>query len=500
MPDTSPSPDVYPAWLFHALPANAVVDPKFNQQVASFCTELPKSLSQLNIFLREAEMQASLEPALNIVAKALWEIFPKITQSDSNTKSSYTSLVINFMTNEFVARVCRAFAKDANEYLRQLVAGAIASGRIHEVALPARKNQPWTPLGWLKGTTNVPLGRHKTGKKAVKKLGLPHFNNLAELREALGISSPEQLGYFLLATDAKNGPYHTFTIPKRNGQSRIICAPKAQLKWVQRRIYEKILLKLPAHHAAHGFIVGRSTATNAEQHLGAEMVLKFDLKDFFPTIHFYRVLGLFTSLGYPAGNAKFKTNDQETQRIAPVLARLCCYTPDPETWGTSYMPQGAATSPAISNLVCRCLDSRLTGLAKNVGGVYTRYADDLTFSFREKQPEVGRFRWWVDQICQQEGFAVNQSKFRVVRRSQRQMVTGIVVNDSLRIPREDRRRFRAILFNCERDGIASQSRGRPGFASYLRGFASYVNMVHPEEGAELLTQVSKLLGENEAEA
>ncbi len=500
MPGSSPSADAPPAWLFHTLPANAVVDPKFNQQVAQICAELPKSLRHLNSVLGQGEMQASLEPALNIVAEALWKLYPRISDADADIKYQYALVVINFMTNEFVARVCRAFAKDADVGIRRLVASAIASGRIHEVALPAKKNQPWTPLGWLKGTTNVQLARHKTGKKIVQEFGLPHFKNLAELRDALGIVSPEQLGYFLLATDAKNGPYHTFTIPKRNGQSRTICAPKPQLKWVQRRIYEKILLNIPAHDAAHGFIVGRSTRTNAEQHLGAEVVIKFDLKDFFPTIHLYRVLGLFTSLGYPAGNAKFNNDDDETKRIAPVLARLCCYTADPKAWGTSYMPQGAATSPAISNLVCRGLDSRLTGLAKNVGGNYTRYADDLTFSFREKQPEVGRFRWWVDQICQQEGFAVNQSKFRVIRKSQRQMVTGIVVNDSLRIPREDRRRFRAILFNCVRDGVASQSRGRPGFASYLRGFASYVNMVHPEEGAELLMQVNTLLGTNDADA
>src|SRR5204863_1160144 len=123
-------------------------------------------------------------------------------------------------------------------------------------------------------------------------------------------------------------------------------------------------------------------------------------------------------------------------------------------------------------LVCRRLDARLEGLARRNKGVFTRYADDLTFSFKDPKLELGRFRWWVDQVCQQEGFVVNQAKYRVIRDSQRQLVTGIVVNDELRIPREDRRNFRALLHNCRRHGLASQARGRTDLAAYLRGFAS----------------------------
>jgi retron-type reverse transcriptase len=185
--------------------------------------------------------------------------------------------------------------------------------------------------------------------------------------------------------------------------------------------------------------------------------------------------------------------------VAPTLARLCCYTPESKAWDGVILPQGAPTSPAISNLVCRRLDARLEGLAHRNQGVYTRYADDLTFSFKDPSLALGRFRWWVDQICHQEGFLVNQAKFRVIRASQRQLVTGIVVNDELRIPREERRRFRAVLHNCRRHGLASQARGREDFGAYLRGFASYVQMVYPEEGAELHRQIDELLGP-EAEA
>jgi retron-type reverse transcriptase len=263
--------------------------------------------------------------------------------------------------------------------------------------------------------------------------------------------------------------------------------------WVQRRILENILAKVPAHDAAHGFIPGRSTVTNARQHLGAELLVKFDLRDFFPTIHYYRVLGLFARLGYAVDDARFGTED-DSRRVAPTLARLCSYTPDPSVWHLAHCPQGAPTSPAISNLVCRRLDARLAGLAKRQWGTYTRYADDLTFSFKEDKVDLGRFRWWVDQVCQQEGFAVHQGKFHVIRAAQRQVVTGIVVNDVLRVPRGERRRFRAILHNCKKHGIQSQARGRANFAGWLRGYASYLHMVHPEEGTELLREVNELLG------
>ena len=114
---------------------------------------------------------------------------------------------------------------------------------------------------------------------------------------------------------------------------------------------------------------------------------------------------------------------------------------------------------------------------------------------------MGRFRWWVDQVCHQEGFFVNQRKFRVIRASQRQVVTGIVVNDELRVPRPERRRFRAILHNCRKFGVDSQARGHPRFADYLRGLASYIHMVHPEEGVELLREIEELLGsEREGQA
>jgi hypothetical protein len=396
-------------------------------------------------------------------------------------------------TEAALARLLRGVIKDPIGQIRRHARRIMRIARVREVALPAKPGNNWDQTGWLAGTDNGPLSRHRRGPRIRARLGIPAIADLARLRELLGIRSAKQLGWMLLATDSGDGPYTRFTIPKRDGSERAICAPKPQLLWVQRQILGQILAKIPAHESAHGFVEGRSTVTNARPHLGSKLLVKFDLRDFFPTIHYYRVLGLFTRLGYPLDDARFGTEDDST-RVAATLARLCCYTPQSHVWHLGHCPQGAPTSPAISNLVCRRLDARLLGLANRNGGVYTRYADDLTFSFKEDKLDLGRFRWWVDQVCHQEGFIVHQDKFRVIRAAQRQVVTGIVVNDVLRVPRNERRRFRAILHNCRTQGVESQAKGRTNFTAWLRGYASYIHMVHPEEGVELLRQVDELLG------
>jgi RNA-directed DNA polymerase len=490
-----------PSWLLRPLPVNAADDDKLNAKIDEAAKGLPRNLHQLINLLNGVRMFREFDGAVNRACVHVWREREKFLSSeDEGTRRALLHFAREYMVEAAQARIFRRMVKDPSPRLREAAQQYVQKAQFREVALPAKADGPWDTTGWFKGIEGAPIRRHKQGRRIQEQHGVPPLANIEKLRELLQIRSPAQLGFFLLAThdDEDEGPYVQFTIPKRDGSPRVICAPKPQLRWVQRRILTEILDKVPAHDAAHGFIVGRSTVTNAEPHVGAEVVLKFDLKDFFPTIHYYRVVGLFASLGYPVENCRFSTDD-ESKAIAPTLARLCCYSPDHRKWGNALMPQGAPTSPALSNLCCRRLDARLTGLAQRNQGVYTRYADDLTFSFRKDVPNLGRFRWWVDQICHQEGFLVNQEKFRVIRASQRQVVTGIVVNEELRIPRDARRRFRAILHNCKKHGVASQARQHPRFEGYLRGFASYINMVHPEEGAELLRQVEELLGSEKSE-
>lgn len=483
-----------PVWLLRPLPINAAVDDQLNERIDGVCAKLPGSIAKLDEALNEVRVYTEYDAVANRACACVWEVLDRFyTSAEPDLRLGLLTFARNHMVDQAQARILRRLVKDPVAQVRAKARQRLKRSEIKEVALPLEPEGDWSPTGWLKGAQPASLSRHKQGRRVQAGHGLPELSTVQELRELLGIRSERQLGYFLLASDHDDGPYTRFTIPKRDGGERVICAPKGQLRWVQRQILDRILAKVSVHDAAHGFVPGRSTVTNAARHRGAALLLKFDLTDFFPTIHYYRVVGLFARLGYVVGDARFQSKDQATQ-LAPTLARLCCYTTDPHKWGNAVLPQGAPTSPAISNLVCRRLDARLHGLAKRNGGTYTRYADDLTFSFKKQDINLGRFRWWVDQVCHQEGFFVNQSKFRIIRASQRQLVTGVVVNDQLRVPRDARRRFRAILFNCRTHGIESQARGHPRFAAYLRGFASYVNMVHPEEGADLLRAVEELIG------
>src|SRR4051794_23800368 len=454
-----------PAWLLLPLPANAETDAKLLKTVEQYCAELAESDKPFTVFnklqraLEGVRALASYEPAVNRASTLIWEQFEALlSHPDGQVRLAFAKYAREHMTPRALARVLRRLAKDPDMSVRRNVGYLLQRAKIQEVALPAKKDGDWNTTGWALTEKQSKITRHKTGKRVLERTGVPPVGDLAALRTLLNIKSPKQLGFFLLASDFKNGPYTTHTIEKRSGGERLICAPKKQLKWVQKQILKHILSKVPPHPAAHGFVTGRSTVSNASPHVGAELVVKFDLKDFFPTVHYFRVMGLFASLGYPLGNCMFGTDDESNQ-IAPVLARLCCYTPNPKLWGSATLPQGAPTSPAVSNLVCRRLDARLQGLAEANKGVYTRYADDLTFSFKiAKGLNLGRFRWWVDQVCQQEGFTVNQQKFRVIRDSQRQVVTGIVVNEAVHVPRELRRELRAIIHNCEKNGVEAEAK------------------------------------------
>jgi hypothetical protein len=218
--------------------------------------------------------------------------------------------------------------------------------------------------------------------------------------------------------------------------------------------------------------------------VGARIVVKMDLVDFFPTIHFGRLAGLFEHHG--AGG--------EAARTLAAIVTYRPLLPDGRVAWPSVLPQGAPTSPALSNLVCRRLDARLSALAARVGAAYTRYADDLTFSFHEEPARgLGHFVWWVNQVLGQEGFVENLKKRRVLRPAGQQRITGLVTNCGLSVPREARRRFRALLHDCARRGVTEEVTGHPEPRAYLLGFASYVAMVQPEAGAKLRATVKRLL-------
>jgi retron-type reverse transcriptase len=260
----------------------------------------------------------------------------------------------------------------------------------------------------------------------------------------------------------------------------------------QRWILANILQKIPVHQAAHGFVAGKSTLTGAKVHINQAAVINCDLENFFPSITFPRVMGFFRRVGY-------------SPAMATILALLCTECPRRTVLlsGVKYhaatgprsLPQGACTSPALSNLVSWKLDKRLTGLAEKLGGNYTRYADDITFSGTGDIPEkVGWLLAKIRHIAEEEGFKFNQQKTRVHRKHTAQMVTGIVVNQRPGVPLKLIRRLRAILHRAQFEGLESQNReGHPNFPAWVDGMIAYVQMVNPQQG-EPLRQALKKLG------
>ena len=407
-------------------------------------------------------------------------------------------------TRNRAAQLLRPLVKDADWEVQTRARHSVRALAIDEVALPDTRYKPprkpspysiggWNPTGWNFGLfrsdyswNKVHRGRDaKAAKKTLReKYKLPELENNQAVAQWLELSTKKALRRFMRPGSGTGSPYVSFEIKKSSGGVRQITAPRLALKRIQRRILDEILSKMPVHEACHGFVRGRSVRSNATPHAGAKLVLKMDLRDFFPTIHFRRVEGFFAHLGYGP-------------EVAETLACLTTHREklaDGTVVWPGILPQGAPTSPALANLLCIRLDARLAGLAARAGAVYTRYADDLTFSF-QTPPEkgIGGFLWWVDQICQQEGFIENTAKRRVLWPSAQQRVTGVVVNSALHVPREARHAFRALLHNCRMDGIAAHARGRKDFRAYLLGFASYVKMIQPKLGGQLLCDVRELL-------
>ena len=399
------------------------------------------------------------------------------------------------------ARLLRRVVKDPNPQVRTAAKRAVRALQLDDVA-PAdiryrvELGSPlgrYNPTGWAFGifpNDDHPQRKPKksTRQTALDAFQLPALADPAAVATLVGISTADLAKLMRPGTDAGSG-YVEFEIPKAKGGTRKIAAPRTPLRKVQRKILDEILAKVPLHDAAHGFVPDRSTVTNALPHTRAAIVLKLDLKDFFPTVHYRRVKGLFQYLGY-------------NEEVSATLAGLTTYRPKLDNGHVVWpgvLPQGAPTSPAIANLVSRRLDARLGKLAEKYGATYTRYADDLTFSFRvDPAIKLGRFLWWVDGICQQEGFTERADKRRVLRNKHQQRITGLVVNDKVNIPRVDRRRFRAILHNCARHGLASQANDHADFPAYLAGYAAYVHMVDPVLGKQYLDEVARLTGDADA--
>jgi RNA-directed DNA polymerase len=317
-------------------------------------------------------------------------------------------------------------------------------------------------------------------EEQLKRYGLPIWKSEEDVAQALGISL-KQLWFFAIHRERERQPHYvTFSIPKRSGGKRLIMAPKRRLKAIQRKLLALLVEKLPVSEEAHAFRRRRSVRTAAEPHVGRRMVLRLDLKDFFPSVTMARVRGLLIAYGYSfpvATTLAVLMTESERQPVAvdgtvyhvPVGLRHCV--------------QGAPTSPGLCNSLLLRLDRRLAGLAGKRGFAYTRYADDLAFSGEADRVAMHKFRAAVTRIVAEEGFVVNTEKTRLMSGGGRRTVTGVVVNHVLGLSRQERRRWRAMAHQLRRqtwEGTATPAR-----LAEFRGKLAYLSMLNFEQAATL---------------
>lgn len=282
--------------------------------------------------------------------------------------------------------------------------------------------------------------------------------------------------------------YRQFKIKKKSGGFRQITAPRNRSFMMLLQSVNEILKAMytPSEHAM-GFTEERSVVTNADVHKGKNYVFNIDLKDFFPSVEQPRIWKRLqlAPFNFP-------------KPIANVLAGLCsmrevCKDANGEDFFVYVLPQGAPTSPIITNMICDTLDCRLAGLAKRFGLHYTRYADDITFSsMHNVYAAKGNFRKELDRIIKNQGFIINEAKTRLQKLGGRQEVTGIIVSEKLNVSKKYVREIRSLLYIWEEYGYSTAmskflpkykaekghvKKGNPDLTNVLDGKLMYLKMV-----------------------
>lgn len=316
----------------------------------------------------------------------------------------------------------------------------------------------------------------------------------ARLTQFLSIRSGADIATYLGTTEkrldylARAARYRSFEIPKRSGGTRVIEAPPKEIRIFQRQIAKALNTLYRPTSGAHGFVAGRSILTNAGPHVGQGLILNIDFKDFFHTFTLRRVIGLFMArpCSFP-------------HTVAWWLARICCWN--------GRLPQGAPTSPVISNLICRRLDRDLVRLARAAGCRYTRYADDITFSrthdsFPSSIAEVRQGRSFARVelgstlvgVIGNHDLEIHGGKIRAFGRAHRQEVTGLIVNVRPNVTRSWLMQLRAMLHHWEKEGeSAAEMRmqvrygktrmngAKPCIRNHVKGKLDYLSMVRGKD-------------------
>jgi len=308
--------------------------------------------------------------------------------------------------------------------------------------------------------------------------------------------------------------YNKFYIVKSDGKSkRMILAPDDELKALQLKLLNNYLYVhfVPSVFAT-GFVVERSIVDNALAHVGAKIIVNVDIKDFFPSIterminlpvfheRIVRILERMKAVEIATSEGKMLHQISDDKRCkltkderalwtkrSNLLAKMVTY---PYSWGSA-LPQGAPTSPALSNIICFEMDNVLSGVAKRNDAIYTRYADDLTFSSCINT-RLNRIIPVIKSVIENYGFKANERKIHVNRNGGRMQVTGLVVNDKVSYGRGRWRIIRAILHNAKMN-ICNDKLLVPFDVNHFRGMAAYIHSFDEPKAAFMNQEIDKIV-------
>jgi len=273
---------------------------------------------------------------------------------------------------------------------------------------------------------------------------------------------------------------------KKSGGIREICKPKYGLKKLLRRINKRIF-QIPLPDYLQGSVPGHSPVTNAQIHVGQSVVIKLDIRDFYPSIHFTRVQRLLIEMGF-------------SQEISQLLTRLVTFK--------GHLAQGFPTSSSIANLVLASIAPRIEKLCLDHDLRFSFYQDDLTVSGRSRAVDIKKL---FSTILRQEGFKINQKKLQVMMNTERQEVTGLVVNKKVNISKDEYRNLRAILHQCRINGLevtalnavehnkvpekvmkVEREKLPERFKQHIYGRILRAVEINPEKGKKLLAEYASL--------
>ncbi len=300
---------------------------------------------------------------------------------------------------------------------------------------------------------------------------LPVIFDPDHLAAIVGLEPKYLLKLFYLC-NSSDKLYKELIIPKKSGGIRKISIPIEGLKFLQRWVLENILDPIQVSSSSMGFVKKKSIVDNALRHVNKECVINYDIKDYFPTIRRNHIFKIFKYYGY-------------TNEVSYLLSKICTHKDS--------LPQGAPTSPYLSNIHCLRLDKRLEELASRINADYTRYADDITLSGNSN---VVKYRKIVIKIIESEGFEINAKKTRFQSDSQRQMVTGLVVNKKVTVPVKRKRYLRQQIYYCKKYGVSNHMKysniNKSNFKQYLYGLAYFVKMVERDKGEQFISQLNEI--------